>query len=71
MYKEQLEFYRCKNGELEERVESLIRVNRELKDAVERAIGNKNNSVKEYYEAEVLRLQKEVSQLKGQPTKEC
>lgn len=34
VYNEQLQFYREKNQELEERVDNHIRVNKELKDSI-------------------------------------
>jgi hypothetical protein len=62
VFQEELTFYRSKNKELEERVANLLKVNKELKATLEDSLLNKNSSMKTFYENEIKRLEKELTQ---------
>jgi predicted RNase H-like nuclease (RuvC/YqgF family) len=55
---EQLNFYKEKNRELEERVDTHIKVNKELKDKLENIIkGGSDNNTSVYYKDQAIQLE--------------
>lgn len=65
-YQEELAFLRTSNQQLEDRVHSLLQINRDLKLALEDSLAQKNQSLKTYYEGEMERMRKEVGQMKAE-----
>jgi len=53
VFNEQLQFYREKNQELEERVNDHIRVNKELKDSIEVLMRGHDEHFIQYYKDQI------------------
>jgi hypothetical protein len=66
VYQEEIAFLRNSNKELEERVESLLQINKDLKTALQESLANQHQSLKDYYEGEVQRVTRELAQVKAE-----
>lgn len=49
IYSEEIDFYKRKNRELEQQINSHIKMNKDLKNILETVIDNKENAIRDFY----------------------